>query len=143
MSVWTHVAATVRVDWIVDFAGREICFDEIFGRECLWDSPDEVWEEAREHPERFMPMGSEGSLNMSVWVNPDPSDAPRYAVTIFGDLRDYDDAEEIVRWFREKLKGICSVRQAVITAETEYMETVSWTYIYEKDTEPVIVLWEE
>ena len=139
MSVWTHVAAVARVDWIHHLVGKEVTFEDIFGREVPWESPEEIWLEAAEHPERFLPMGSEGSLQMNVWTNPDSCEAARYTVTIFGDLRDYDDAAGIVQWFREKLKGISFVRQAVITAETEFMETVSWTYVYGQDTEPAVI----
>ena len=142
MSVWTHVAAVARIDWLYPLSKEECDFRKIFGKECCWGAPHEVWVESDEHPERFLPMGSEGSLDMSVWTNPDACCSARYTVSIFGDLRDFDDARGVVEWFRGKLKDLW-VRQAVITAETEFRETVSWTFVDGVDTEPVSVYWKE
>lgn len=127
MSNWTHVAATARIDHITFLGAPELDFEEVFGKEIHYESDEKLWEEATEHPERFLPMGSEGSLRMSVWVNPDPRAAARYTVSIFGDLRDHDDPNAIVEWFKEKVEGLM-VRQAVITVYNEWHGTVSWTF---------------
>ena len=127
MSYWTHVAAIARIDCYVDNDD----FTPIFGKECLWDSPPEVKEEQREHPERFLPMGSEGSLQMQVWINPHKEHMDRYTVSIFGDLRDHSDPFAIIEWFRNKLKGL-PVRQALIEAG-EGWDSYTWTWHGEEE----------
>lgn len=126
MSNWTHVAAIFRIDHI-RFNGQEKNFTEIFGRELSGWNGREVWVEADQHPERFLPYGSEGSLNMQVWTNPNPCCVAAYTVSIFGDLRDHDDVDEIICWFEEKCKGL-AIRQAVITVDNERygMRTKTW-----------------
>jgi len=124
MSNWTHAAGIVRVDHIRAFG--EIDFDKVFGRECLWDSPDEVWDEYDNHPERFMPMGSEGSLQKSVWVNPKKSHLAAYTVSVFGDLRDHHDPQEIIDWFAEACRKV-DARNAVIVVENEINGRKEWS----------------
>lgn len=126
MSNWTHVAGVVRVDFF-RFDDSELNFDEIFGKEVLWGSPEEVWEDATENPDKYLPMGSEGSLHKSVWVNPDKSKLCSYAVTIFGDLRDHYDPDEIMEWFEKKCEPL-SIRNAVITVSNDWYGTKTYTY---------------
>ena len=124
MSNWTHVAGIIRVDDIFS----EIDFDEIIGKECLWESPEEVWNDAEKNPDKYLPMGSEGSLHKSIWVNPDSSHLARYTVSIFGDLRDHHSTSDIIEWFKEKCKLLWWVRNAVITVNNEWSGTETYTY---------------
>lgn len=134
MSRWTHVAGVVRIDTLPIFG--ETDWLAYFGKEFHYDSSIDIWREQREHPERFLPGGSEGSLHSSLWENPDKNCTAGYTVMIFGDLRDYDTPEEIIRWFKEKINGIPLVRQAVISVELEYSKPITWNYAEEKvDTE--------
>lgn len=126
MSNWTHVAAVVRVDDIIVISGG-LDFTKAFGKECLFDSPMEEWKKYDEHPEEYLPMGSEGSLHMSVWRNPNESSMAAYTVSIFGDLRDHDSVDEIIDWFKGKCKQLF-IRQAVITVENERYGTKTYTY---------------
>ena len=76
-----------------------------------------------------LPRGSEGPLDMTVWVNPDEHRLDGYTVSIFGDLRDHDSADEIIDWFKETCaKFDDDVRQAVITAENELFGTKNFVY---------------
>lgn len=121
LSNWTHVAAIFRIDGI-RFSGDEPDFKKLFGKELHWKDSADVWGEAKEHPENFLPYGSEGSLEMSVWTNPDIHCVTAYTVSIFGDLGDHDSIGEIIKWFDEKCKAIEEVeilRQAVVTVENE------------------------
>ena len=59
-----------------------------------------------------------------------------YTVSIFGDLRDHDDVDEIIYWFEEKCKALKEdknvpfwIRQAVITVENEQYGMRTKTYI--------------
>lgn len=129
MSTWTHVAATVRIDDFRFSDNQTIPdWDEIFGKECLFKSPREVWDDCYEHPEKYLPCGSEGTLQKTAWINPDSHMIAAYTVTIFGDLRDYDSPDKIIEWFKEKVDpGKIGIRQAVITATNGY-ETKTWAY---------------
>lgn len=49
--------------WIWIWRAEEVeeVFDRVIGKECLYDSPSEVWEDASAHPDKYLPMGSNGS----------------------------------------------------------------------------------
>ncbi|MBO7734487.1 MAG: hypothetical protein J6S67_18120 [Methanobrevibacter sp.] len=137
MSIWTHVAGVVRID-AIRFDPNDIPdFDTIFGREWtfddMWDD-EPAYTDSIENPDAFMPCGSEGSLEKSVWVNPDRNSMSAYTITIFGDLRDYDDPDAIVSWFKDCCKDVW-VRQAIITVETEGKKPIIYNY---KDKDPII-----
>lgn len=117
MSNWTHVAGIIRVDCLPI---EDLDFDGLIGEE--WHFGDEFY-----IPKTgFLPDGSEGSLYKSVWEDPDGS-IPRYTVSIFGDLRDREDPQEIIDWFKEKCKNLW-VRQAIITVWNERNGTLDWRY---------------
>ena len=125
MSQWTHVAAIVRIDGIGTRPTKR-ALEKIFGKELRYDDDGDLWDEADEHPERFLPFGSEGSLHMSVWRDADKHVVPGTTVSFFGDLRDYDNPAEIISWFQTALQEVW-VRQATITANCG-TNTVNWTY---------------
>ena len=148
MSNWTHVIASVRLDSWRGMEGNLVegikdtdytleDFHKVFGKECLWESSNEIWEDAEEHPDKYLPMGSEGSLQLSMWTNPKKHCSFSYVVTIFGDLRNHDSASEIVEWFKNKINEIendeynnLSIRQAVITAYNERNGSKTWYWDY-------------
>lgn len=126
MSNWTHVAGVMRID---DFRFDESVpnFEKIFGKELRWEDD---WPE-NEEEEKYLPIGSEGSLEMSVHVNEDIYCMAAYVVTIFGDLRDHDSPDEIINWFKEKCElaknEFIDVRQAAIIVENEWNGTRIWS----------------
>ncbi len=122
MSNWTHVAGIIRVDSM-----EKLNFDKIIGKECLYASSSEVWEDARANPDKYLPMGSEGSLRKSIWKNPNENCVALYTVSIFGDLRDHDSISDIIEWFKEKCE-LLWVRNAVITVENEWYGMKTYTY---------------
>lgn len=132
MSNWTHVAGIIRVDSFKFNDIEEIDFDKIIGKECLWDSPSEVWEDAETNPDKYLPMGSEGSLQKTIWRNPDRNCLASYTVSIFGDLRDHHSTSDIIEWFKEKCKALW-IRNAVITVHNEWCGTETYTYVEEED----------
>ena len=131
MSQWTHVAGVVRIDDLPCLKATD--WDGYFGKQCLWN--DDCWEDARNHPEDYLPMGSEGSLRSQLWVNPDTHQLAAYTIMIFGDLRDYDTPQEIIDWFKKKVADIPMVRQAVISVELESSEPITWNYAVENYAE--------
>lgn len=120
MSNWTHVNGIFRIDCIRCLQ-EDPDFKEIFGKQCLFDDPNELWNEKNEHPERFLPSGSEGTCRISIWVNPNVNDMAAFTVSIFGDLRDHDSTDDVMEYFKQtcqKLKSFV-IRQAVMTAYNE------------------------
>ncbi len=144
MSNWTHVSGVVRIDTFGSFdhhSGKpdfEI-IGEWFGKELHFGDEEKLWDEADEHPERFLPLGSEGSLRLSVWTNPVPNHTAKYTVTVFGDLRDHDSADEIVAWFKDvcgKIQNsnyVAWIRNAVVLADNEQKGVAAWHYDEERD----------
>lgn len=122
MSNWTHVAGIIRID-AIRCMEEKIDFDALIGKEYDWESCHDTWI----NPEEYMPMGSEGSLDKHIWINPDKSCVAAYTVSIFGDLRDHDDPQEIIDWFKS-ICNKCWVRNATIVAENERNGTLSWTW---------------
>jgi len=142
VSAWMHVSAVFRIDGVkkdyrrCTLNGRPVIdWDEITGKAIYdgdWCSDDdyeqqrikESWEAYSKHPNRFMPAGSEGSLQRLLWINPDAYCAARYTVTVFGDLRDYEDFGAIKEWF-DGVCEKCHIRQAVCHATNGY-ESKTW-----------------
>lgn len=120
MSIWTHVAGIVRIDGL---AGMTLEPD--YGRACTFEDDDAAWDLCD------IPCGSEGSLVISPWVNPNGSCLSRYTGSILGDLRDFDDDQKIVDYFNRITKGH-RVRQGVFTIDNGYPDDIR-TYVYSKD----------
>jgi hypothetical protein len=119
MSIWSHVNASFRVDYIqydkpiwneneLDKIRKscmnyenfsKIILERGFGKVVTFE---DLWNHnisrsyISEHPDEFLPMGSEGSLNMSIWINPNTSSMANYTVNIFGDLRDHTDINGLI-----------------------------------------------
>lgn len=136
MSNWTHVAAIARIDHakflLKDFQDSELDFTHIFGKELNWNASIEDWIYAEEHKDEYLPLGSEGTLQMSVWCNPEEYSLARYTVSIFGDLRDHESATEIIDWFKTKLKNL-NVREASIIVENEVYGIKYWNTTWEEE----------
>ena len=137
MSWWTHVAGIIRFDHFIFDEDEQLTnddFDNIIGKEVLWHSDQSVWDDAEKNPDKYLPYGSEGSLQKNVYINPDTSHVPAYVVSIWGDLRDFNDPGRIIEWFEDKCKWIdhyldIGIRQATITAENG-IKTLNYTYGY-------------
>lgn len=135
MSTWTHVAGVVRVDAIRIGTIAEPNWDDIFGKECAYEESRSVWHDLDEHPEKYMPCGSEGTLQKVVWTNPKEHYVAAYTVSIFGDLRDWYDVNAIVEWFKKIVTNDdLNVRNAVITVTNGY-ETKTWAYNFGEEEE--------
>ncbi len=116
MSQWTHVAAIFRLDSFGTISDESIY--KGFGKEVTWNNLcnyDEL------DDTKTLPMGSEGTLEMSIWHNPDKSCMASTTVSVFGDLRDYggSDIDKLKEWFNECCEKFL-VRQAVMHVIDEY-----------------------
>jgi hypothetical protein len=89
-----------------------------------------------EHPDEYLPHGSEGSLQKSVWENPDSTAVAHWTVTVWGDLRDHDSIDEIEKWFR----GCCDrlrdwLRQACCEIDNDLNGGKAISYRLDEETE--------
>lgn len=137
MSQWTHVGGVIRIDGIPSLAGlnqeqEKAEIQKMLGNTCSYDDDESKWDACN------VPCGSEGSLQHSYsFVGHDDvgkgfiasSSLTRSAIGIWGDLRDYDDEQEIINWFKGILakfqpnhpenKGLFSIREALLSIEVE------------------------
>jgi hypothetical protein len=129
MSQWAHVNGSIRIDGITGLLPNPD-FKSMF-RTCNYEDPEDKWKACN------VPKGSEGSLKINIWQNPDDSCMARFTINIFGDLRDYENKDEIKNWFTD----ICTkhdlmIRDAVLTCDIEYNSISVFTFyndkIYEK-----------
>ena len=107
MSVWTHVAATIRFDDIQGMQG-----EPQLGIIAKYGDPQDIWDKCD------IPCGSEGSLEYTIWVNPDKSCIAAYTAMIWGDLRDYDNADEVIEYLNRICKGRM-IRQGIAEIQVE------------------------
>lgn len=111
MSQWTHVNASFRLNSLGKIDDEEII--NIFGKSIDYYDMDEI-----DEAEQYLPMGSEGTLKMSIWHNPNESCMASTTVSVFGDLRDYGSFDEIEKWFNRCCDAFWT-RQAFCQVEVE------------------------
>lgn len=113
MSQWTHVNAIFRLNSIGRISDEQII--EMFGKRVSYKGMSSIeYDENYEikNKEKYLPIGSEGTLERSIWHSEDESSLASTTVSIFGDLRDYGDFDEIERWFNKCCNRFW-IRQAV------------------------------
>lgn len=125
MSQWTHVTATIRVDAF----NRDLTIEKlesIIGKPQGHGKPYlEEWED-----DKVLPCGSEGSLEYTLYEDPDESNMAAYVITVFGDLRDYEDSDEIISWFESIVSEFdIRTRQAVLTIDVACQKIIYGAYV--------------
>ncbi len=123
MSIWTHVAGIVRVDGIGSVTPPIPKFNT-----WQWEDDDATIDACD------VPAGSEGSLYVEIWEAKENSVA-KYTVSVFGDLRDYDDEEAIIAFFNKiTSKGYApiGVRGGVFTVKVEGKSGRSFAWVDEE-----------
>lgn len=120
MSQWTHVHGCIRFDCLRRLGVSDKRFKKIIenllGKIVQFDDVSY---------ETTLPCGSEGSLQYAIWQNPNVSHIAAYNVQVFGDLRDYGEAEVhlIEKWIRDIIvnsKDVISIRDLCIGVNVEY-----------------------
>jgi hypothetical protein len=121
MSIWTHVAALIRIDGLPDIMPEKYNEDnlrKLLGKQVLFD---DLYEGRAEIDDDTLPNGSEGSLHLD--IHKYNTGMPWVAVSIYGDLRAYDSVDELAKWFEDKISLLesndFSVRDYAITIECE------------------------
>ena len=125
MSIWTHVAAIIRIDSLKGFGMGPQSKEElkkVLGPVARFDSSDEDWNSCT------LPCGSEGSLQYAIWENENEHCIAAFTVSVFGDLRDYNETGSIEKWFNEFCGKFPIIRQAICVAEVECGETKVFQY---------------
>ena len=142
MSIWTHVAGTIRIDHLRSFdINPTPDFDNIFKKFIYTDTLD-ISELRKGAEECNMPTGSEGSLDYRVIENPNENDICAYTVVIFGDLRDFgkDNINEIKDWWKNMLSKFAMIRQAVLQIQPEDGETLILIIKIQMEMKDLLVL---
>lgn len=85
------------------------------GKTCTYDSPSADWEACT------VPRGSEGSLQVHLWTNPERMHAAAFTATIWGDLRSYESVDEVVEYLDRITQGRM-VRQGIAEISIEYRD---------------------
>jgi len=130
MSKWSHINGSIRVDGLGGLIPKPL-FGDLF-KTVEYDDPEEKWDECN------VPCGREGSIQVNIWQNLDPSCMAQYTINVFGDLRDYSDVQEVSDWFEKIVKksGLM-IRSAVLTCNVEF--DAIHTFVYVSDDEPIKV----
>ena len=124
MSIWTHVTGVIRLETGLKLDDNDI--ENLIRKRILYKAPEELKKEYKTHPERFMPKGSTGSLNFHVYNNQNKYELTSCIISIFGNLEDYSDTDEIIEWFKSCVRSsIYTVRQACITVSELSIDTWS------------------
>lgn len=131
MSQWTHVNAHIRVDAIPEYHKG---FD--LGKKAV--APIDINDDVgyKKFGEDFenctVPCGSEGSLDYRVDIV--GSGLVFANVAIWGDLRDYDNEEEIKEWLIKNFQNEM-IRSSLIEIYVEYKQSNIYTFEYNEELE--------
>ena len=121
MSQWTHINASIRFDTLM---GMGEPTREELGEPCYFENMEKCGDK--------LPYGSEGSLDYRIIQRTDCENCmASHAVVFFGDLRDYDDVEEIMEYFNNITKDKI-IRSGIIEIEVESNRV--WIYRFSDET---------
>ncbi len=117
MSTWTHICGCIRFDGVVALGTPA----PNLGRTCSFDDDSDTWDNCD------VPCGSEGSIEHHLRTCTEDSKMARWSAMFYGDLRDYDDHDEILEYFKRITEGRM-IRQGVFTIDTSGMEPRTYEY---------------
>lgn len=123
MSQWTHVNASIRFDGIM---GMGQPTEKDLGKICKWGDEDTShWDTSK------LPCGSEGSIEYEIIKTGGENSVASMAVNFTGDLRDYDNVDEIITYFNDIVKDRM-IRSGVLEIDVEFKDTLILRYDYDK-----------
>jgi len=118
MSQWTHVNASIRFDGILNTG---LPTEKELGKICRWEDEDTShWD----HPD--LPCGSEGSIKYQIIKSTDYSMAAM-VVVFYGDLRDYENVDEILEYFKRITQGKM-IRSGILEIDVEFQSIFVYRY---------------
>ena len=104
MSQWTHVAGCIRIDDLDSI---------MYGTSAM----SRIAEAFKVYP---LPEGSEGPLQVRIIETREHESSLSWGLAyVWGDLRDYDNAQEVFAWAEEVCEQL-SVRQCAILVDVEF-----------------------
>ena len=110
MSFWTHCSCRI---FVVGTLSQLTKTESCFGKQLNFEDSREKWNYACEHPEEFMPFGSEGSIELLKTRKRRPipdteyyKDRYKKEYKFFGALRDYNDENKVFKWFTDLIAKI-------------------------------------
>jgi hypothetical protein len=116
MSAWTHVVGCFRVDGFPTYGDTPSKIKDILG-------PIDTFETHFEDCK--LPTGSEGSLEYH--IHEYGTGLPWVVISIWGDLRDYSDFNQISMWWSNILSHFDLLRDAVLRVEIEGEDSITLT----------------
>ena len=120
MSQWTHITAAIRYNYLEMLMGNSPIDMGCFGKPVGWED-DFKSEVPAITGSPTLPCGSEGSLDYEIIKSKDESSLGCRDAIFHGDLRDYDDVEEILEYFKEiTTKDKYMVRSGVLEIDVEF-----------------------
>lgn len=124
MSVWTHVVGAIRIDGLPRLFpaifNKEVIEDVVKGNTCYEGRKLAVYDNP-------IPSGSEGPLQYR--IHEYETGLPWVIVTIWGDLRDFDDAESVKCWFEGLCLACGMVRDGILQIEVGGQKPVVVQYV--------------
>lgn len=114
MSQWTHIAGCIRIDSLGELLGEDTKkqLEIAFGNTCEYNDERVVWDTCN------VPCGSEGSLQYAIQKTGRENELAWGIVYIWGDLRDYDGAQEIFEWLANSCEGFM-IRSCTVKIDVE------------------------
>ncbi len=124
MSVWTHINGQIRLDnW-----NREPKQPDL-GKMAIFTVNTQSEEARQMLSECEVPHGSEGSLRWKFHQDPPSNSVSWGYISIDGDLRDYDNVNEILEWIKTSTAEL-NIRQGILQVEIEGLNTLILSYDY-------------
>ena len=120
MSIWTHITGIIRIETGKELTDADI--ENLLGKRLPYKASQNLKDEYKNKPNDFMPK----QLNFNVYNHQTKYELNSCIVSIFGDIDDYVHEENILTWFRERLKkSKLAIRQACITITGLY--NITWS----------------
>ena len=113
MSIWTHVIGAVRFDGLPKIGLAYTVHNVAM----LMEGKIRVEKTGLVLDNNKIPCGSEGPLQYKIYEH--ANGLPWITVAIWGDLRDYDDAVAIKKWFERVCSGWPLVRDGILRIQVE------------------------
>ena len=120
MSIWTHITGIIRIETGKELTDADI--ENLLGKRLPYKASQNLKDAYRINPEDFMPK----QLNFNIYNHHIKYELNSCIVSVFGDIDDYVHEENILAWFRERLKkSKLTIRQACITITGLY--NITWS----------------
>jgi hypothetical protein len=114
MSQWTHVCGAIRIDAMPILDNLTTSkIKKLFGNTARFEDGQDVWDKCN------VPTGSEGSVQYRIDDNSGEYSLTWGVIYFWGDLRDYDDYNEIYKWIKKSCEHLM-IRSCSIKIDVEY-----------------------